>query len=197
MMPHPERTENGDPIFSSMKEFIEMNNPVTQHLLTSDQSQVELKDYAFNSSYTQWMINLIITDNEASSVQRVLKQLGYDISLTRQTHWEMKITGNESEVLSEIESSGELFNSNKEFIGELESSENTVSILVHQKEDMHGRLKHESLRDRFQIKGLEQLKKGVVWNLSLKRGNINNVINEILKTNILFNPISHECHRIN
>ena len=197
MMPHPERTENGDPIFSSMKEFIEMNNPVTQHHLTSDQSQVELKDYAFNSSYTQWMINLIITDNEASSVQRVLKQLGYDVSLTRQTHWEMKITGNESEVLSEIESSGELFNSNKEFIGELESSENTVSILVHQKEDMHGRLKHESLRDRFQIKGLEQLKKGVVWNLSLKRGNINNAINEILKTNILFNPISHECHRIN
>ena len=197
MMPHPERTENGDPIFSSMKEFIEMNNPVTQHLLTSDQSQVELRDYAVNSSYTQWMVNLIITDNEASSVQRVLKQLGYDISLTRQTHWEMKITGNEKEVLNEIESSGELFNSNKEFIGELESSENTVSILVHQKEDMHGRLKHESLRDRFQIKGLEQLKKGVVWNLSLKRGNINNVINEILKTNILFNPISHECHRNN
>ena len=197
MMPHPERTENGDPIFSSMKEFIEMNNPVTQHHLTSDQSQAELKDYAVNSSYTQWMINLIITDNEASSVQRVLKQLGYDISLTRQTHWEMKITGNDKEILNEIESSGELFNSNKEFIGELESSENTVSILVHQKEDMHGRLKHESLRDRFQIKGLEQLKKGVVWNLSLKRGNINNVINEILKTNILFNPISHECHRIN
>ena len=94
-------------------------------------------------------------------------------------------------------STKELFNSNKEFIGELESSENTVSILVHQKEDMHGRLKRESLRDRFQIKGLEQLKKGVVWNLSLKRGNINDVINEILKTNILFNPISHECHRIN
>ena len=197
MMPHPERTENGDPIFSSMKEFIEMNNPVTQHHLTSDQSQVELKDYAVNSSYVQWMVNLIITDNEASSVQRVLKQLGYDINLTRQTHWEMKITGNEKEVLNEIESSGELFNSNKEFIGELESNENTVSILVHQKEDMHGRLKHESLRDRFQIKGLEQLKKGVVWNLSLKRGNINSVINEILKTNILFNPISHECHRIN
>tara|TARA_Y200000002_G_scaffold32335_2_gene23830 strand:- start:3646 stop:4917 length:1272 start_codon:yes stop_codon:yes gene_type:complete len=197
MMPHPERTENGDPIFSSMKEFIEMNNPVTQHFLTSDQSQIELTDYAVNSSYTQWMVNLVITDNEASSVQRVLKQLGYDVSLTRQTHWEMKITGNDSEVLDEIESSGELFNSNKEFIGELESNENTVSILVHQKEDMYGRLKHESLRDRFQIKGLEKLKKGVVWNLSLKRGNINNVINEILKTNILFNPISHECHRIN
>ena len=76
MMPHPERTENGDLIFSSMKEFIEMSNPVTQHLLTSDQSQIELRDYAVNSSYTQWMVNLIITDNEASSVQRVLKQLG-------------------------------------------------------------------------------------------------------------------------
>jgi hypothetical protein len=109
----------------------------------------------------------------------------------------MTINGNKNEVLKEIEDSGELFNSNKEFIGQVESNEDTISILVHQKEDMLGRLKHESLKNRFQIRGLEKLKRGVVWNLSMKRGNINAVINQILETNILFNPLSHECHRIN
>lgn len=197
MMPHPERTENGDPIFSSMKEFIEMKNPITQHVLTHNQEQVKLKDYSPDDSCSQWLINLVITDNEASSVQKALGQLGYDIILTRQTHWEMTINGNKNEVLKEIEDSGELFNSNKEFIGKVESSEDTISILVHQREDMRGRLKHESLKNRFQIRRLEKLKRGVVWNLSMKRGNINTVINQILETNILFNPLSHECHRIN
>ena len=197
MMPHPERTENGDPIFSSMKEFIEMKNPVTQHVLTHNQEQAELKDYSPDDSCSQWLVNLVITDNEASSVQKTLGEIGYDITLTRQTHWEMTINENKNEVLKKIEDSGELFNSNKEFIGQVESSEDTISILVHQKEDMRGRLKHESLKNRFQIRGLEKLKRGVVWNLSMKRGNINAVINQILETNILFNPLSHECHRIN
>jgi len=34
MMPHPERTENGDAIFSSMKDFIENENPLTDHTLS-------------------------------------------------------------------------------------------------------------------------------------------------------------------
>ena len=62
---------------------------------------------------------------------------------------------------------------------------------------MHGRLKQESLTDRFQIDGLVKIKRGVVWNLSTKRGNIDTIINEVLETNILFNPLSHECYRIN
>ena len=62
---------------------------------------------------------------------------------------------------------------------------------------MHCILKQESLTDRFQIDGLVKIKRGVVWNLSAKRGNIDTIINEILKTNILFNPLSHECYRIN
>ena len=140
---------------------------------------------------------MIITDNEAVSVQNALIQLGYDIVLTRQTHWEIETAGEKENILGKIEASGELYNSNKEFIGERETSDGTVSILVQQKEDMHGRLKQESLTDRFQIDGLVKIKRGVVWNLSMKRGNINTIINEILETNILFNPLSHECYRIN
>ena len=197
MMPHPERTENGDQIFSSMKEFIQMGNPITDHDLAHNQESYRLKDYSADESCTEWLVNMIITDNEAVSVQNALIQLGYDIDLTRQTHWEIETAGEKENILGKIEASGELYNSNKEFIGERETSDGTVSILVHQKEDMHGRLKQESLTDRFQIDGLVKIKRGVVWNLSVKRGNIDTIINEILETNILFNPLSHECYRIN
>ena len=197
IMPHPERTEKGDAIFSSMREFIEMNNPVVSFPLTYVQEKQELIDYSTDGSSTQWVINMIITDNEVSSVRNALSRLGYDIILTRQTHWEITTTGNKVSILDKIDSSGELYNSNKEFIGEANSDEDTISILVRQKEDMHGRLKHESLTQRFQIKGLEKLRRGVLWNLSIKGGNIHTVINDILETNILFNPLSHECYQIN
>ena len=42
-MPHPERTENGDQIFSSMKEFIQMGNPITDHDLAHNQESYRLK----------------------------------------------------------------------------------------------------------------------------------------------------------
>tara|TARA_B100000214_G_scaffold362946_1_gene327947 strand:- start:969 stop:1391 length:423 start_codon:yes stop_codon:yes gene_type:complete len=140
---------------------------------------------------------MIITDNEASSVQNSLNKLGYDIVLTRQTHWEITTEGEKDNILNKIQASGELYNSNKEYLDKIKRNDKTISILVRQKEDMHERLKQESLTDRFQVQGLVKLKRGVVWNLSSKRGNIETIINEVLETNILFNQISHECYRIN
>jgi hypothetical protein len=99
--------------------------------------------------------------------------------------------------LEKIDASGELYNSNKEFISNIRFAENTVSFLVRQKEDMHGRIKYESLKERFEIEELKEIKRGVIWNLSINSGNIDTVINDILNTNILFNPLSHECYKIN
>ena len=197
MMPHPERTKNGDFVFHSMKDFIQQNNPITNHVLKYNKEKVELKKYKAVDSSTEWVVNMIITDNEASSVQNSLIQLGYDVVLTRQTHWEITTDGEKEKIMNKIESSGELYNSNKEFLSNIKTNEKTISILVRQKEDIYGRLKQESLKHRFQINGLVKLKRGVVWNLSSKRGNIETIIYEILETNILFNPLSHECYRIN
>ena len=47
------------------------------------------------------------------------------------------------------------------------------------------------------IEELKEIKRGVIWNLSINSGNIDTVINDILNTNILFNPLSHECYKIN
>ena len=197
MMPHPERTEKGDAIFSSMKEFIENGNPVTDHTLSFERPHYEVANYEANGNATEWVIDMIITDNEASSVKNALDHLGYDISISRQTHWEIKTRGDGESILQKIDKTGELYNSNKEFISETTAKDNTASFLVRQKEDMIGRAKLESLTERFEIDGIAELNRGVIWNVTVNGGNFNAVLNEILDTHILFNPLSHECYRIN
>ena len=197
MMPHPERTENGDTIFSSMKAFIETGNPISDHTLSFDRPHYKVANYELNGDSTEWVIDMIITDNEAASVHNALDHLRYDVSITRQTHWEISTDGERKSILQKIDKTGELYNSNKEFISKTVSAENTASFLVRQKEDMIGRAKFESLTERFEIDGITEIKRGVIWNVTVNGGNIETVFKQILDSHILFNPLSHECYRIN
>ena len=197
MMPHPERTKNGDAIFSSMKEFIETGNPISDHTLSFDRPHYKVANYESNGDSTEWVIDMIITDNEAASVHNALDHLRYDVSITRQTHWEISTDGERKSILQKIDKTGELYNSNKEFISKTVSAENTASFLVRQKEDMIGRAKFESLTERFEIDGITEIKRGVIWNVTVNGGNIETVFKQILDSHILFNPLSHECYRIN
>jgi phosphoribosylformylglycinamidine synthase len=197
MMPHPERTENGDAIFSSMKDFIDNGNPLTNHTLSFERPHYEVANYNPNDDAAEWVIDMIITDNEASSVQNTLIRLDHDVSIARQTHWEIFVDGDRESILKAIDATGELYNSNKEFISKTTSMQNTTSFLVRQKEDMIGRAKFESLTERFEISGITKIKRGVIWNITINSGNLENVLGNLLDTHIFFNPLSHECYRIN
>jgi phosphoribosylformylglycinamidine synthase len=197
MMPHPERTENGDAIFSSMKEFIENGNPVSDHTLSFDRPHYKVANYETNGDSSEWVIDMTITDNEAASVHNALNHLGFGVSISRQTHWEISIDGDRESILKEIDATGELYNSNKEFISKTTSTQNTTSYLVRQKEDIIGRAKFESLTKRFEIEDIYEIKHGVIWNVTINSGNFENVLDKVLDTHILFNPLSHECYRIN
>ena len=197
IMPHPERTEKGDAVFSSMKDFIENENPVSSYTLIFDRPHYEVANYETNGDSTEWVIDMIITDNEAASVQNALDHLGFDIILSRQTHWEISTDGDRKTILQKIDATGELYNSNKEFISKIKTAVNTASFIVQQKEDMLGRAKYETLTNRFEIDGITNIKRGVIWNVSINSGNFEGVLNDVLNTHILFNPLSHECYRIN
>ena len=196
MMPHPERTENGDAIFSSMKNYIESDCPAKDNKLFYELPNYEIKQYEPRSNSIVWAVDMIITDNEAESVKNALNQLGHNVSIKRQTHWEISLNKNHDKAIEQIKLSGELYNSNKEFISEINGDKNTSSLLIRQKEDMYGRVKFESLTKRFKIKELIELKRGIIWNVSVNGGNFKSVMNDILNTNILFNPLSYECYEI-
>ena len=145
---------------------------------------------------SECVVDMVITDNEAETVQNALKRTGIDVTIHRQQHWEISTSDNSSNTLKKIENTGELFNSNKEYISSIKRKKNTACLLVRQKEDMHCQAKFESIRERFNIDELMQLKRGIVWNISVKNTNFQPVLDKILDTNILFNPLSHECFRI-
>ena len=197
MMPHPERTENGDAIFSSIKEFIEIGNPVSDYTLSFDRPHYKVANYETNGDSTEWVIDMIITDNEAASVHNALDHLGYNVSISRQTHWEIKTHGDRKSILQKVDESGELYNSNKEFISKAIAKENTTSFMVRQKEDMIGRSKLETLTNRLEIGGIANLNRGVIWNVTVNSGNLNDVLSGVLNTHLFFNPLSHDCYRIN
>ena len=196
MMPHPERTNLGDKLFSSMREFIAQGNPKINNKLSYVPDNNSIDHYKPGNKASEWVIDMVITDNEAATVERALQKMGLEVTVSRQQHWEITTSGNSKNTLNKIESTGELFNSNKEYISTITKEKNTATLLVRQKEDMLSLAKFESIRERFNINELVKLKRGVVWNISIKNTNFESVLNTIIDTNIFFNPLSHECFRI-
>ena len=196
MMPHPERTKLGDKLFSSMREFIQQGTPTNNNKISYLPEKNTIDYYTPNDRASEWVIDMVITDNEAATVQNALLRMGLDVIVTRQQHWEITTSGDPKNSLKKIEETGELFNSNKEYISEINTKKNSTSFLVRQKEDVHSQAKFESIRERFSINELVKLKRGVIWNICIKSTNFESVLNSIIDTNILFNPLSHECFRI-
>ena len=139
---------------------------------------------------------MVITDNEAITVQNALQKRGFEVLVTKQQHWEITHSENAENILKLIESTGELFNSNKEYLIKLPENKETHSLLTRQKEDVFCQKKFDSLTRRFKIKNLLELKRGVVWNITIKNAKFETILDNILDTNILHNPLSHECFRI-
>jgi phosphoribosylformylglycinamidine synthase len=197
IMPHPERTINGDPIFSSLKEYIQKKIKLPKYGLHSVIPKSSISPFSPKKGTTEWIIEQVITDNEASSVQRALQKKGFDVYIKRQVHWEISIKRDVKATLHSIDLSGELYNSNKEFLSKAVKQKNTTSFLIRKKDDVLARSKTESLKERFSIDGITEIKYGVIWNITVNRGNFESILNELINTKILFNTISHECYRIN
>lgn len=193
IMPHPERTINGDKIFISMRDYIESKNKKNVSFLDYKFNTKNIQYYTSKAKGVEWVVNMIITDNESNSVQNALNQIGISVQIQRMTHWE--IVGGNNLNLAEIEKSGELFNSNKEYISDYNPNENSATFLVRQNEDVLGIQKKQSLMDRFNIAGLNEIHRGVLWNIKVKSGNFDRVVKKVLDSQILFNPFSQRCYK--
>ena len=197
LMPHPERTTNGDTIFTSMREYIVENIKPQSNALTYSANEYEIKPYKSDLNSIEWFIESIITDNEAVSVQNALDHLQIPITVSRQNYWQIILNSN---ILHDLENSliksGELFNSNKERLVEIQGQPKTAHFLVRPKEDLLGRQKKEILMHHFEISSLQDIQSGVLWKITVNDDNFDKTISKALKTNIFFNPFSHDCYEI-
>ena len=138
---------------------------------------------------------MIITDNEAVSVHNALAHLDIPVKVQRMRHWEIVADKKTSSLQNALIKSGELFNSNKEFIAKNKTHNNSATFLVRHKEDMLGRQKQQSLTNRFAIEGIREIRYGVLWNITVNSGNFEAVIQQVLDNHILYNPFSQNCYK--
>ena len=197
LMPHPERTENGDAIFTSMREYIAENIEQQNSTLAYSADEYIIKPYKSYTNSIEWFVESIITDNEALSVQNALDRLQIPATVSKQRYWKIALTSNTSrEIENNINKSGELFNSNKERLVDFQVNPKTSYYLACPKEDLLGRQKKEILKHHFKIKNLHDIQSGVLWEITVNDDNYDETLNMALKTNIFFNPFSHDCYAI-
>jgi len=197
MMPHPERSQAGLPIFTSMRNYIAQNRKLHIQTINYEPKDSPIEPYQAQTESIEMAVDLIITDNEAVSVAAALQDRGIDVSIKKQAHWEIELEfGADAEsVRQKIIESGELFNSNKEKIAPLKSTtaEDTASFLVRYKDDFVGENKKQTLARKFSVSGIKSIKKGVLWHVESGHGSIKNPIKDVLNTHILYNQYSQTC----
>ncbi|CAM2730971.1 phosphoribosylformylglycinamidine synthase I (FGAM synthase I) [Legionella steigerwaltii] len=223
MMPHPERTINGDPIFASMRDYIEEHNDFTalprvtatpaprlqnmahQNLsncslgagvaITRDSMDHKPKNFSKIPSSQICLVKLIITDNQALTVQKTLRRLGFAVTVTRLEHWE--IDCDSAEDFAQLKKTGLLYSDRKErevSLNELHSK-NSLAFLVRAKEDLKGQQTLQTLNTHYEVPKINKINHGVLWQFTSEETNVSTLIDPILLTHIIGNPYAHECYR--
>lgn len=202
LMPHPERTEDGQVIFESIRKYLNKKNIETQKqrkvretlevraLADLEGLLRELKSYKKTPSAIEILVELIITDNEANTLEIALYNKGFkNIKIKRYAHWEVQLEKKELKTIQKIINSGELLNTNKEIPyvddkAKLKSKNH--KILVREIDDFTALKKLDTINNRLGMKEVKDLKKGVLWEVECSKSDFE----QILKTSILFNPFS-------
>lgn len=192
IMPHPERTTQGDAIFSSMRDYIEAAHTVTVLPLTYYPRRTPTPAYQKTPGVAEIKVELLITDNQALTVQNTLRQRGLPVTVRRMVQWEVACDSDIT--LQKIKKSGVLYNDRKE--AECSAAQpGVLTYLVRPKEDMIGQQKLQTLHDHFSIQGVTSVRHAVLWQFSSEQANIHELAEDILQTNILFNPYAHDCYQ--
>lgn len=196
MMPHPERTTNGDCIFTSMRDYIaEDCKQVSLTQSSSLKATPKSPKFSHQPGKYQCLTQLIITDNQALTVQKTLRKLGFSVTVNRFKHWEIECDS--SDIIEQIKKTGVLYCERKEReipLTEL-SSESGLFYLVRAKDDLVGQQTLQSLESHYSVQHIEKINHGILWQFESHEANINELIDNILLTNIIRNEYAHECYQ--
>ncbi|ASQ46846.1 phosphoribosylformylglycinamidine synthase I [Legionella clemsonensis] len=191
MMPHPERTANGDPIFHSMHDYIKEGKRGQRYISKSVSSCMIPQTFSLPSQRYECLTRLIIADNHALTVEKTLRNMGLPVTVRRFKHWEIECDSEET--LKKIKHTGVLFCERKEQeVLFIEPAEQVCSYLIRAKEDLIGQQALATLKTHYAI-ALREIKHGIVWQFKSDNGNIAEFKDTIFSTNIMGNQYAHEC----
>lgn len=195
VMPHPERTTNGDAIFQSMRDYITEGRVENTVPLYYYPRRSNTPAYQKPAAHYECIVELVITDNQALTVQNTLRQLGMPVTVKRQVHWEIQC--DDPATVQQIKTSGVLYNERKEceLSPDKLRSDKSALFLVRPREDLLGQQKLQTLQDHFSIQGVTAIRHGVLWQFTCETANMADLIDNILTTNIIYNPYAHDCYQ--
>lgn len=215
LMPHPERTEVGDPIFESMKKYIEDKKmtPVNSAKKPSPWNEKSAAKFEQQFDYT-FKIQLIITDNEAKTIEQAFHGIGFeDLKLGKSIFVGVNVEKTpagidiEKALLETIIRSNEIMNPNKEIVqittkdGRMfkydmtngvvplvgGSSTAGNNLLVVDPDNYAGKSITGSLKKRYPELGVASVTRGISWNIQTQKS-----IDEVVSAHLLHNPHSAE-----
>ncbi len=191
LMPHPERTSEGGVVFQSLKEYLEQPFSFTPKVYSLKNTMNEsIEIYEKPKKSMEIFSELIITDNEAQTMEMALKNMGIqDARVRRFGHWEILSREQGAEWVSSLIDSGEILNVTKEipYIGDPSFlDEKAHLLLVRFKDDFIGRSKQVRLVEKLGFDPIQSLKSGVLWEVRCSSEDWE----KVLKSHILWNPYS-------
>ncbi len=195
MMPHPERTVSGDPIFQSMRDYIVEGQRVETPPLYYYPRRTATPHYQKPDQNYECVVELMITDNHALTVQNTLRQLGFPVTVKRQSHWEIQCDS--SAVFSQIKQSGVLYNERKEIEINLSSQDrNDQPFSGARKRRFVRSTKTTNLERSFcNSRHSKQYTMVCLWHFSAKTLRCRRLMEKISYTNIIFNPYAHDYYQ--
>ena len=186
IMPHPERTPEGDVLFDSMREYIlSSDKPPSVLPLSYRAERVPMRSYLPSNATKELIIELMITDNQARSVENTLRHLGIAVTIKRYTHWAI---GCQTEAdYEQVLASGILFNDRKEAVVTARSKDATQYwVLVKAKDDVFG------LQIQQQLQHDVSIQHGVLWQIGADAESLETAVQQVLASGILYNATSHD-----
>jgi len=215
LMPHPERTLSGQPLFDSIAKYLK-SSPKTSIQKNAKKIITGVKNNPMeavekNSSKQDIIIlvRLIITDNEERTVENRIKEMGFkNIALYRQVYlgFSFKDKKNLKQTAVNLIESGEILNLNKEIptvlIGEKAYSYSKekgltetgvlraegYNLIAMEYENYSGKNIYNALKDDEKIDGLQKVERGIHWTVNLQTHD--KKLEDIIGTHIFHNPHS-------
>lgn len=191
IMPHPERSPEGDILFQSMHDYIKDGHYPAFHSIDYYHVVTKPKFYPYTPKANELIVAPLTTDNQALTVEKTLHNQGIKVSVKRYTHWEISCSPASFKQISE---QGLLFNPIKEeWIKNLSPKGTTSALLIQAQEDLIGQHKVHQLKQRMHHVNIEALRYGVLWLIDCEQENPEQVIDYLQTSSLLFNPHSDFC----
>lgn len=214
LMPHPERTINGQAIFDSMRDYVGKFFSIAKKdsVVSKRETGVKNTILDYKKPTLEVFVDTVITDNEERTIEYAIREMGFsNLILKKQKYFGITLAGQSDARKAAVDliESGEIVNLAKEIPTiviegkhysydrekgliekEMEQS-GKDAYLTFEKEDTAGENIMQTIKNHFSIPGVLKISSGKKWTMDIEHEKAD----EVIRTQILHNPHAMDIYR--